>query len=106
LQQEPFNYERQKIELYTGLFEVYQEMLHAYTAVQALREKIIPEAKHALRDYEKGYAAGRYSFLELTDAQQTLLDARLEIVMASANYHRYRVEIDRLTGARLSTGVK
>jgi len=106
LQKEPFNYEKQRLDLYSSLFEVYQELQHAYTAINVLRNKIIPEAKQALREYERGYAAGRYSFIELIDAQSTLLDAQLEVVMTSANYHRYRIEIDRLTGVRLSTGAK
>lgn len=106
MQKESFNFEKQKLALYTSLYEVYQELRHAYTAVNALREKIIPEAERALRDYEKGYAAGRYSFLELTDAQQILLDAQLESVMSAASYHQYKIEIERLTGARQSTGVK
>ncbi len=106
LQKEPFNYEKQRLALYSSLFEVYQELKHAYTAVNVLRDKIIPEAKQALRDYEKGYAAGRYSLLELSDAQQLLLDAQLESVMVAANYHKFKIEIDRLTGARRSAGVQ
>ena len=54
--------------------------------------------------YEKGYAAGRYSFLELTEAQQLLIDLKLEVVITASDYHRYQIEIDRLTGAGLSTG--
>ena len=101
LQKEPFDYEKQRIKLYTALFEVYQEIQHAYTAATALQNKIIPEARRALKDYERGYKAGRYSFLELTDAQQTLLDSQLEKIMIAASYHKYKIEIDRLTGARL-----
>ncbi|MGD8785337.1 MAG: TolC family protein [Thioalkalispiraceae bacterium] len=111
LQKQPFNYEKQRLALYSSLFEVYQELKHAYTAIKVLRQKIIPEAQKVLSDIEKGYAVGRYSFLELTDAQQILLNAQLESVMTAANYHRYKIEIDRLTGARFvaapqSTGVQ
>jgi cobalt-zinc-cadmium efflux system outer membrane protein len=102
---DPHIYEQRRLNLHATLFEVHQEIKHAIDAVKILRETIIPQAKYALKDYEKGYAAGRYSFLELTEAQRTLLDSRLEAVMAAADYHRYRIEIDRLTGAGLSTGV-
>ncbi len=54
-----------------------------------------------LRAYEKGYRAGRYSLLELIQAQETLLNARQEAIMAAASYHRYRIEIERLTGTGL-----
>jgi len=102
----PFLHEQRRLELYTSLFEVYQELLHAQTAVETLDQKIIPEAKRALRDYEIGYRAGRYSLLELTSAQQSLLEARLEILDAAAKYHRGRIEIERLTGTQMNTGVR
>jgi len=101
----PYVYEQRRLELYATLFEVHQEIKHAIDALKALREKIIPLAERALNDYEKGYAAGRYSLFELTEAQRVLLDSRLEAVMSAADYHRYRIEIDRLTGAGLTTGV-
>ena len=68
-------------------------------------EQIVPEAELALRDYEKGYRSGRYSLLELSDAQKTLLDARLESVMTAADFHNYRIEIERLTGQAMANGV-
>ena len=101
---DPHVYEQRRLELYATLFEVHQEIKHAIEAVTTLRETIIPQAERALQDYEKGYAAGRYSFIELTEAQRALLDSRLESVMAAADYHHYRIEIDRLTGAGLSKG--
>lgn len=96
---------KSRLELHTTLFEIHQEILHQIDAVKTLRETIIPLAEEALRDYEKGYTAGRYSLLELNVAQRTLLESRLELVIAAADYHRYRIEIDRLTGAGLATGV-
>mgnify|MGYP001821452849 CR=1 FL=1 len=101
----PYDLEQRRLELHATLYEVYQELNHAIDSVSAFRKTIIPLAESALRDYEKGYAAGRYSLLELNVAQRTLLDSRLESVMSAADYHRYRIEIDRLTGAGLSTGV-
>ena len=101
---DPFVYEQRYLLLYSTLFELHQEIKHAIDAVTALRKTIIPQAKQALKDYEKGYAAGRYSFLELTEAQQLLIDLKLEMVIAASDYHRYHIEIDRLTGAGLSTG--
>ncbi len=101
---DPLVYEQQYLTLYATLFELHQEIKHAIGAVAALRKKIIPQAEQALKDYEKGYIAGRYSFLELTEAQQLLIDLKLEAVITASDYHRYQIEIDRLTGAGLSTG--
>jgi cobalt-zinc-cadmium efflux system outer membrane protein len=100
----PYDLEQRHLELHATLFEVHQEISHAIDAVSTYRETIIPLSESALKDYDKGYSAGRYSLLELFVAQRTLLDSRLEAVMSAADYHRYRIEIDRLTGAGLSTG--
>jgi cobalt-zinc-cadmium efflux system outer membrane protein len=100
----PYLHKAKHLALHATLFEVYQEIMHAVNAVKVLQETIIPQATRALRDYEKGYAAGRYSFLELTEAQRTLIDSKLEAVMAAADFHRYHIEIDRLTGAGLVAG--
>jgi len=100
----PYELEQRRLELHATLFEVHQELIHAIEAVSTYQETIIPLAESTLKDYEKGYAAGRYSLLELNVAQRILLDSRLDHVMAAADYHRYRIEIDRLTGAGLTTG--
>ncbi len=102
---DPLVYEQQYLSLYATLFELHQEIKHAIGAVSALRKTIIPQAEQALKDYEKGYAAGRYSFLELSEAQQLLIDLKLELVITASDYHRYHIEIDRLTGAGLSAHI-
>jgi cobalt-zinc-cadmium efflux system outer membrane protein len=101
---EPLAFEQRRLELYTTLFELHQELLHSRTAVETLRQRIIPEAERVLHDYQKGYALGRYSLLELLSAQRSLLDARREALSVAADYHRYHMEIDRLTGGRSMTG--
>jgi len=100
----PYDLEQRRLELHATLFEVHQQLEHAISIVSSYRNTIIPLAESALKDYVKGYKTGRYSLLELNVAQKILLDSRLESVMAAADYHRYRIEIDRLTGAGLSTG--
>ena len=100
----PLLYKQRQLELHASLYAIYQELSHAYSASRTLREQIVPEAELALRDYETGYKSGRYSLLELSDAQKTLLDARLESVMTAADFHNYRIEIERLTGQSMSTG--
>jgi len=82
---DPLVFEQQYLSLYATLFELHQEIKHAIDAVTALRKTIIPQAEQALKDYEKGYAAGRYSFLELTEAQKLLLDLKLELVITASD---------------------
>ena len=98
----PYNYEQRRITLYTNLYDLYQEIHHAVEAVTVLQEIILPEAEQVLRDYQRGYEAGRYSLLELSNAQKTLLDAQLEVAVTASNYHRNKIEIERLTGSNMA----
>jgi outer membrane protein, heavy metal efflux system len=98
----PLNLEQQRLELYATLFGIHQEMKHAKDAVEALRKKIIPAAEQMLAAYKKGFQSGRYSLLELIQVQKLLLNMRSRAVEMATNYHNYRIEIDRLTGAQLS----
>ncbi|MFO7603178.1 MAG: TolC family protein [Gammaproteobacteria bacterium] len=101
-QQEGLELQQRQLELHASLFEIYQELLHAQTAFTSLQQQIIPEAEKILHAYDAGYQAGRYSLFELSEAQATLLKARLEAVMAAASYHQYQIEIERLTGSALA----
>lgn len=103
-EREPLRQEQRRLALYSSLYETYQELLHSRTAFGVLSEHIIPQAKQAADDYEQGYKRGRFSLLELNEAQQALLDARLERLVAAENYHRFRIELERLTGAYLGSG--
>lgn len=104
VQRDPLRHEQRRLALYNSLYGTYQELLHAKIAFEALHERIIPEAERAADDYEQGYRRGRFSLLELNEAQRTLLDTRFEAVMMAANYHRFRIEIERLTGVALRSG--
>jgi len=101
MQRTPRQHEQRRLALYRRLYEIYQELLHAKNSFQTLNQRIIPEAERAAEDYEQGYQRGRFSLLELTESQRTLLDARFEVVMAAAKYHRLRIEIERLTGTAM-----
>lgn len=99
---DPLSLEQKKLELYATLFEVYQEMRHAREAVETLNDTIIPAARQMLQDYENGYGTGRYSLLELIQAQQLLRNARTQLLESAVSFHSHRIEIDRLTGAQIT----
>ena len=104
MQRQPMLAQEQRFALRATLFELHQEQLHARDRLTVYQERIIPAAEKALSDYSQGYAAGRYSLLELTSAQEVLLEARREVLSAAIDHHKTGVEIVRLTGATLTTG--
>ena len=86
----------------TQLFRDYRELLDRQREVTALRERALPRMEAALQATEYAYERGRYSYLELVDAQRELLAVRGSVIEAAAQYHLTLIEIERLTGSALS----
>ena len=91
-----------RVQLDAELFGIYQEIKHAYTEVATLRDDVLPKLEQAVEESRYAYERGRYSYVEWAAAQRELLEMRRSLSAAYANVHRYRVEIERLTGASLN----
>ncbi len=85
-----------------NLFEFYQQLQLARTEVTSLRTQLIPQAELALKQTHDGYERGRFSYLELADAQRELLELQRTAIAAAATYHRVLAEIERLTNTSLA----
>jgi cobalt-zinc-cadmium efflux system outer membrane protein len=88
-----------RLELQAQLFDLYQEILHARTEAMALNEQVRPQAEAMLRTTNDGYRAGRFSLLELADAQLQLIEVEREAIQAAAQFHTFLIEIQRVIGA-------
>jgi cobalt-zinc-cadmium efflux system outer membrane protein len=84
------------------LFGLYQELDQARTETKTLRTQVLPELEEALRQTEAAYASGRYSYLELVDAQRSLIEVNGELIDAAARYHTTLAEIERITGQAIA----
>lgn len=89
----------QRLEMRAVLFDVYQEMLHARTALDLLQDEVIPMAEETLKLAEQGYQSGRFSLLELLDAQKSIISLRRQVVANAAAFHLHVIEIERVLGA-------
>jgi outer membrane protein, heavy metal efflux system len=82
-----------------SLFALVQELRHAITEAEMLRDEVLPLMQAALEATEIAWRRGRYSYLEWVDAQRERIDIERALIRSSANAHLFRVEIERLTGA-------
>jgi len=89
----------------TKLFELYQELQHSLHVAKAYNSDILPKVEQALDETERAYAAGRYSFYELSAARSDLLSAKASSVDATVETLRYIIEIERLTGVSLRSSL-
>lgn len=93
----------QRAEGHQDLFEKYQELVHARTEYDALSKRMVPKAEQAYAFTRRGFEAGRFSFVSLSQAQATLFDLRARSVEAAARYHTRLVEVERLTTVAAET---
>jgi outer membrane protein, heavy metal efflux system len=95
--------EAKRLELHSALFDVYQEMRHVRAEAQSLHARVRPQAQAMLATTEDGYRAGRFSLLELADAQTQLLQVERDAIRAAAQFHALHIEIRRVTGDAIRT---
>lgn len=91
-----------RLEMRATLFDVYQEILHARTALTQLQQEVIPLASETLALADQGYRIGRFSLPELLEAQQSLIELQARVVAYATTFHLHVIEIERLLGAPLS----
>lgn len=81
------------------LYALWQELNHARYEVQVQQQRVVPAVKEALKQTQYAFERGRYSLLELRDAQAEWATQRRRLIKAAAEFHGYLIEIQRLTGA-------
>ena len=84
--------------LSVSLNDAYRNLLAARQEIDTLQGTLLPGAESAFRQINEGYAAGRYSLLDVLDARRTLAGGRTQLVNAQAAYHEALAEIEGLTG--------
>ena len=70
----------------------------AWAQATALRDRLLPAARAALKSSRQGYARGVLRLDELHDAQRALFDLRGREIEAQANCHLAHAELARLLG--------
>ncbi len=89
------------VRLRTLVFTVHQELQHAALALDTLDREIVPESKSSLALARSGFDEGRFSYLELLDAQRTLVAVERERITTAETYHQLVLELERLLGGPL-----
>lgn len=89
------------VRLRTLVFTAHQELLHAALALDSLDREILPESRNALALARRGFDEGRFSYLELVDAQRTLVTVERERITTAESYHQLVLELERVLGTSL-----
>ncbi|MCK5869122.1 transporter [Methylococcaceae bacterium CS1] len=91
-----------EINTMTALNVVYQQLNSAYVEVTTLRTDVILGAESAFKVASRGYRLGEYDFLQVLDAQRTLVGVKTQYIQAQTDYHLNVARIERLIGGSLN----
>lgn len=97
-QQSMFEEQAARLEIHATLYELYQGLVHTRSQVRLLDVEILPRASTILEEIETGYRVGRFSHLELVNAQTELLSARAARLTACSDHQLRLIDTERLTG--------
>lgn len=90
-----------EIRLDGELTEAYANLDAARQAIAALKSAVLPGAQSAYDAASKGFEFGKFNFLDVLDAQRTLLQAKSHYLNALSEAHHAAAEIDRVLGQPL-----
>lgn len=81
--------------------QAYERLNIARQEAEALQKEILPGAQSAYEAATKGFEYGKFGFLDVLDAQRTLLQAQAQYLRTLSEAHRAAADIDRILGEPL-----
>ncbi|WP_175856618.1 TolC family protein [Burkholderia anthina] len=98
--------DRERTRLRLELTQAYANFDAAAQEARRLKTDILPGARLALDAMSRGYELGKFSFLDVLDAQRTLFQGQSQYVRALADAHAARADLDRLVGTPLAASAQ
>ncbi len=92
-----FDLQQTALELNTKLRSYYLEGLQNKEESEIVANKLLPTAKVAVQQAQKGYSAGRYSYLELANAMRILLSEEKHYIESHTKLDKAVINIRGLT---------
>jgi len=90
--------QRARDTLITALVTAERGMESAWRAAQILRQRALPAAEQSAKLAINGFAEGKFTYLEASEAQRALSDARSQLNDSLREFHTRRAEVRRLRG--------
>lgn len=87
-----------EIRLDSELAQAGNRLTAAARDAESLQKEILPGAQSAYDAAVKGFEFGKFGFLDVLDAQRTLLQAKSQYLRTLSEAHRAAADIDRILG--------
>ncbi|OBV37012.1 TolC family protein [Janthinobacterium psychrotolerans] len=92
-----------QVQLQTALAQTRDRLATARLDAESLQNEIVPGAQSAYDAASRGFEFGKFAFLDVLDAQRTLLQAKNQTLRALTEAHHAAAELERLLGAPVTT---
>ncbi len=80
------------------LAEAHADLVLTHQRVLTFRSKVVPAMEEAFEAAHEGYRQGKFTFLDMLDAQRGLFEAKGALVDALADYHAAVATLQRIAG--------
>jgi cobalt-zinc-cadmium efflux system outer membrane protein len=87
-----------ELRLRTDIQTTLDQWLTANTEIQSFDQSILPAAQSAVDTATRGFEMGKFNFLDVLDAQRTLISARSQYIQALSEATEAWVRIERIFG--------
>jgi cobalt-zinc-cadmium efflux system outer membrane protein len=94
-----------EIDLLSELTRAHETLITARAEGHELDEVILPYENETFESLRDGFREGRFKYLEVLDAQRSLVATRAQRVRAFADYYQAVATIEWLTGKPLTAGL-
>jgi cobalt-zinc-cadmium efflux system outer membrane protein len=92
-----------KARVLTEIADAFAAMASAHARSSILGKDVVPEAQKALDAASAGYNEGKFSYLDVLDAQRTVFDARVQHLEALAEHLAAVADVEGLVGQSIET---
>lgn len=87
-----------------ALLQTHQRLTLARDEASVLSQQVLPDSERNYQAAVKGFDLGKFNFLDVLDAQRTLLQAKSQYLRALSQAYGARAELDRLLGVDFAAG--
>ncbi|MDR0225796.1 MAG: TolC family protein [Burkholderiaceae bacterium] len=87
-----------RVQLQAQLFEARELLQASRQQARQLADEVLPAARSAYELAARGFALGKFAYLDVLDAQRTWSEARVQYLDRLLATHRAAADIDRLLG--------
>ena len=89
------------VQAQTRLVEAHVRLSSSYAAASSLKGDVLPGAESVFASVTEGYEKGKFAYLDVLDAQRTMLQVRGQYIDSLERYHKATADLERLVGETL-----